>query len=628
MATSAEIFFRILYGTTYSFLHVLLLALLLVTPGDIINQSRTRHDIVSILIVAGAYVFAILVVTFVFFLRLFLKRAVLNSIPKSWVPIEKGDVSKPVRNMISAGLSRSAAIAFVSRPRVVPDELLDEMCPMLAAGVFMHGGRGSGGAQRDREGSAGGDIGEKEDGDDDDKQDRLEKAVRFKKVETMEMEKELGIDLPPCQAVWGAIEHPGWAPPDQVLNQSRASRAGGGGGGSGGSGAGAAPPPPPPPPTAAGGDPFDENINLQYSSVLAELPNLVEAKALTLAPPDPFSAADTPPLDADAVALLERPEYMGLREYLSHLAEIGVIDIQADAPSHEAPAPDGDPRALRDIVSSFATAYEYARFSTHLLTHDMFRQLMHDLAIILRRMTPLDPSVLEDDETDDGGYDKESAFSYSEADDQSGRPYFGQDSEDDEEDDIDNNPARSSPTTPPQSRSRHSSHLLTHHQQQQQYDPLPRHTSQLARSHSGSSGRSAETTTSSSGSSSTCSTHDSNGTSRRRRPSRQLINLDLASPSVSRSQRRAQQQPLLSPQNDNRQARRTSRINTRRPSSQPSSSNSFAQSRHPYALSSQPSSASLRSTNSSSSVIRLANRGEQSSGLPYVITTPTSQFDR
>lgn len=634
MATSADILFRILYGSAYTFLHVLLLALLLVTPGDIINQSRTRRDIVSILIVAGAYVFAILVVTFVFFLRLFLKRAVLNSIPKSWVSIEKGDVSKPVRSMISAGLSRSAAVAFVSRPRVVPEELLDEMCPMLVAGVFMHGGSG-GGAHHEKEGQGQIGDGDKEDDGpneglaaDGDGVGKLEKVVRFKKVETMEMEKELGIDLPPCQAVWGAIEHPGWAPPDQLLAPLRARAAGGGsGGGSGGAAAG----------------PLDENINLQYSTVLAELPNLVEAKALTLAPPDPFSLADPPLLDADAVALLERPPYMGLRDYLSHLAELGVIDMQADAPPRDAPAADGDPRSLREIVSSFATAYEYARFSTQMLFHETFRQLMHDLATILRRMTPLDPTVLEDDEDDeydDSGYDKEGSFSYSEADDRSGSPYFGGDSEEDEDGDIDNNAARSSLTTPPRSRSRHSTHLLTHHHHQQQqqplqspqsqlYDPLPQNTSQLARSQSGSSRRSAETTSSGSGSSSTCSTQNSDGTSRRRRPSRQITNPDLASPSVSRNQRRAQQQRLLSPRQDIRQARRPSRTNTRRPSSQASSANSFAQSRHPYAVSSQPSSSSLRSTASSGSVIRLANRGEQSPGLPYVIMTPTaSSHDR
>ncbi|CAK7233472.1 hypothetical protein SEUCBS140593_008614 [Sporothrix eucalyptigena] len=611
MASSAQVFFRIIYATVYLFLHVLLLALLLVTPGDIINQSRYRHDVVSILIVAACYIFAILVVTFVFFLRLFLKRAVLNSIPKSWIPIEKGDVSKPVRSMISAGLSRSAAIAFVSRPRVVPEELLDEMCPMLTTGMFMPGSGAEGGggpaAQQKPDG-------EKEGGN----APKAEQAVRFKKVETMEMEKELGIDLPPCQAVWGEIEHPGWAPPDQFLGRPGTRGAAspglaGGGAGAGGGGA---------------GDILDENINLQYSTVLAELPNLIEARALTLAPPDLISPADPPLLDADAVAWLERPAHMGLREYLSHLAGLGVIDLQAEAPSPGNRAgTDSDPRPLSAVVSSFATSYEYARFSTNMLSHEVFRQLMHDLATILRRMTPLDPNLLLDDDEDNDEYDREDNYSYTESDDRSGRPYFAGGNEQDDDDDIDNNAARSSSTTPPRSRSRHSSsHLLTHQQYQQcqvpsqTYDPSPRNTPHpaSARSLSGSSRRSAESGSTSSGSSTgSGSSKESDGTSRRRRPHRRpiarLADSSDASPSVSRDQRR-----------QGRSAHRTL-LPLRNPSSRASSANSFAQTRHPYAISHQPSTASLRSTASSGSVIRLADRNEQSSlGLPYVIMTPTT----
>ncbi|CAK7223621.1 hypothetical protein SBRCBS47491_005272 [Sporothrix bragantina] len=598
MASSAAVFFRIIYATVYLFLHVLLLALLLVTPGDIINQSRDRHDVVSILIVAACYVFAIIVVLFVFFLRLFLKRAVLNSIPKSWIPIEKGDVNKPVRSMISAGLSRSAAIAFVSRPRIVPEELLDEMCPMIVPSAIVRGGAGD---QEDKEdGGAGKGLAPKTD-----------KAVRFKKVETMEMEKELGIDLPPCQAVWGDIEHSGWAPPDRPHHRPGARGAGGPGMGGGGGGPGGS------------GNPLDENINLQYSTVLAELPNLIEAKAMTLAPPDPMSPADPPMLDADAVALLERPLYMGLREYIAHLAGLGVIDLQDDAPAH-----DSDPRPLSDVVSSFATSYEYARFSTHMLSHKIFRQLMHDLATILRRMTPLDPSVLDEYEEDANDYDSEDGLSYSESDNRSSRPYFA-----DEDDDIDNNAVRSSPTTPARSRSRHSSsHLLSHQQQQQQqqqtqaYDYAPQDALQPTRSRSSGSRRSviASSSNSASSSGSTCSSssinsQESGGTSRRRRRHRQqttdalLADSTEASPSVVRNQRRQgrkSRRPLLASQ---------------RPSSPASSANSFAQTRHPYALSNQPSSASLRSTASSGSVIRLADRTEEASlGLPYVVMTQSS----
>ncbi|CAK7213022.1 hypothetical protein SCUCBS95973_001658 [Sporothrix curviconia] len=619
MTSSAAVFFRIIYATAYLFLHVLLLVLLLVTPGDIINQSRDRHDIVSILIVAACYIFAILVVIFVFFLRLFLKRAVLNSIPRSWIPIEKGEVSKPVRSMISAGLSRSAAIAFVSRPRVVPKELLDEMCPMLVAGALIPGSSGAQegaalqGGEKEDEAALRGSV------------PKTEKAVRFKRVETMEMEKELGIDLPPCQAVWGEIEHPGWAPPDRPLCRPGARAAGGGGGGGGGGGAAAGSP-----------NPLDENINLQYSVVLAELPNLIEAKAMTLAPPDPMSASDPPMLDAEAVSLLERPLYMGLREYIAHLAGLGVIDLHAEAPVYDkGAAADGDPRLLGAVVSSFAASYEYARFSTHMISHKTFRQLMHDLATILRRMTPLDPGVLDDYDEDADDDERDDGYSYSESDNRSGRLYFAGDSEQDGYGDIDNNAARSSPTTPGRSRGRSSgAHLLTSQRRQQTqthtYDFSPQNARHLTMSRSASSRRSVITSSSSSsnssgtGSSSSSSSgksQGSDGTSRRRRrPRRQTTAPPLAdedgrdtSPSVGawdqRRQGKGGRRPLLAP---------------RRPSSRASSANSFAQTRQPYAVSNQPSSASLRSTASSGSVIRLADRNEEASlGLPYVITTQT-----
>ncbi|EPE07550.1 sucrase ferredoxin domain-containing protein [Ophiostoma piceae UAMH 11346] len=653
MASSLRLFFRVVYASIYTFLHILVVALLLVTPGDIINQSRQRHDIVPIIIVSVAYVAAIITVAFVFFLRLFLNRAVLNSIPKSWIPIGKGDVRKHVRKMIAAGLSRSAAIAFVSRPRIVSDELFEDMCPMLSAGARgAEGALMSGGMPNKTLGKGAQRASAEKEGEEyeSEKNNRAEidnekeindaqnpsapesisaspgsnkKAVRFKRVETVEKEKELGINLPPCLAVWGEIEHPGWAPPNQPVLGSRergarsASGSSGGGDGPGPADLGAA--------VVAAGALDGEDLTLQYSTVLAELPHLIEAKALTLAPPQ---------LDVEAVALLHRPIYMGLREYLAHLAELGVIDFTASGGSH------GDNRPLGDVLPSFVATYEYARFSTQMLRHEQFRQLMHDLATILRRMTPLDPNLLLDDggSDDDGdsysAYEKAGSYMYSEGD---SRPFYSgysgysghsqdstQSDDDDGVDGIDDVAARSSPTTPTRSRSRS-------YQKQQQRVPLP-HILARAASHSSSAARSQS-------SASRAST--ASGSPGRRGGSRLPQNEDEdvdESDGTSRRRRVPRSGALLQPR-----ARPRARDMRRVPSHASSSANSFAQSRNPYTVSSQPSSSSLRSAMSAapsvapstasarsastasdggSVIIRLADRNEQSQGLPYVLMLP------
>lgn len=123
--------------------------------------------------------------------------------------------------------------------------------------------------------------------------------------------------------------------------------------------------------------------DLQYSDIVTELPNLIEAKAVSLAPPDPaveaqaHFAQDTPMLpDAQIVALLQRPRTMGLRDYLARLASFGLLNPP-------------------DLGLRFLALYEYARFSTHALTEDEFREIMAVFADILNGMTVLDPDALE-----------------------------------------------------------------------------------------------------------------------------------------------------------------------------------------------------------------------------------------
>ena len=140
---------------------------------------------------------------------------------------------------------------------------------------------------------------------------------------------------------WGHIAHPGWASPAST-----------------------------------------DLPNLQYNNVVAELPNLIEAKAVSLAPPDPavedhaHTAQNTPILpDAQIVALLQRPRATGLRDYLARLSSFGLLN-----------PPSLGPR--------FLALYEYARFSTSPLTEEEFRATMAVFADILNGMTTLDPLAI------------------------------------------------------------------------------------------------------------------------------------------------------------------------------------------------------------------------------------------
>lgn len=223
------------------------------------------------------YVVTITVVSFVYLMRLYVNKTVLANIPKHWLPIEVGDVTKKVRAMIVEGLDKSSAIAFEARPRE-DDE----------------GGR-----------------------------------VVFVAGDGLGVSKELQ------HALWNDIEHKGWASPKSP-----------------------------------------DLPNLQYSTVLSELPNLIEAKAMTLAPPDPTSEDDAPVLDPEAIALLQRPADLSLRGYIDHLASLGVL-------------------TLDDTTTDFLQQYEYARFSTRPVSNARFRELMHLFAEILRLMTPLELGALD-----------------------------------------------------------------------------------------------------------------------------------------------------------------------------------------------------------------------------------------
>ncbi|KND94550.1 hypothetical protein TOPH_01305 [Tolypocladium ophioglossoides CBS 100239] len=292
-----RIFFRVVYGSIYFLFYLILVGLLLITPGDAIERSLQNGQNYNVLIVTISYVVTVVIVCFVYVLRLYINKTALAAIPKAWVPVEKGDVKDAVHKMIGAGLNRSAAIAYEARPRVD------------AWGREREPGRAEPQAR-----------------------------VALKKMETAA--DEFGITLPPHRAAWGEIEHCGWASPNSP-----------------------------------------DLPNLQYSTVLSELPNLIEAKALTMAPADQTSPSDPPMLDPEATGLLQRMPNMGLRDYVDYLADTGVINTDK-------------------TMADFLSQYEHARFSNRPISDARFRELMHLFAEMLRAMQPLDlgaPGGKDDD---------------------------------------------------------------------------------------------------------------------------------------------------------------------------------------------------------------------------------------
>ena len=183
----------------------------------------------------------------------------------------------------------------------------------------------------------------------------------------------LGREIPvdPAHPPWGRVMHDGWTSPEQ---------------------------------TAA-----NEMPNLQFAVVIKELPNLIEARAVSLAPPDPLSTPRGGAAVADPVVagVLSRPETMGMRDYLTKLALLGLVDPP--------------------IGQDFLAQYEYARFSGAPVSESEFRRLMASFATLLAAMTGLQPEIIKqiriqagDQVDEDGVLDSSSSlFSVSEPDNSS-----------------------------------------------------------------------------------------------------------------------------------------------------------------------------------------------------------------
>ncbi len=119
--------------------------------------------------------------------------------------------------------------------------------------------------------------------------------------------------------------------------------------------------------------------NLEFASVVNELIDLVEAKAVSLVPLDPLATPHedgTAPPDRRVIELLTRPDAMGMRQYLSILVELGVV-------------------LEGELSEQFLVNYERARFGATPVTEREFKQLMRMFAELLRSMHPVKIDMLD-----------------------------------------------------------------------------------------------------------------------------------------------------------------------------------------------------------------------------------------
>ena len=300
-----KLFFSILYKSVYTILCIVLLGLLFITPADAIKQALENNQLYNVFVIAGAYFVTIFFAVVIYASRLWTSNTVLKAIPKTYIPVEKGDVGEKVRKVIQGGLERSAAIAWEFRPRA---EVLTEAAE----------------AEAERRESI---------------TQVLEPEEKkwlglFRKKKSKQWKDEQAMVIPPYKHNWDGIAHSGWS------------------------------------------SPLSPDLpDVQYTSVIQELPNLVEARAVSVAPPDPSSTSDPPMPDLRAVDLLTRPLSMGLRDYIEHLIHLEIV-----------PSP--------SAASAFLDAYEHARFSAQTLSEPQFRDLMKLFAGLLRTMQALSPAMM------------------------------------------------------------------------------------------------------------------------------------------------------------------------------------------------------------------------------------------
>ncbi|KAK0314087.1 hypothetical protein LTR91_021789 [Friedmanniomyces endolithicus] len=148
------------------------------------------------------------------------------------------------------------------------------------------------------------------------------------------------IQIDPARPPWRIVRHPGWSSPSQR----------------------------------------DDNQypNVQFSDVIAELPNLIEARAVSLAPADPtMTPRDGRSIADPAVAdLLTRPATMAMRDYITQLSYLGLMNPP-------------------ETAQTFLRQYEHARFCGRPCTEDEFAKLMATFSDLLAGMVGLEPAIIE-----------------------------------------------------------------------------------------------------------------------------------------------------------------------------------------------------------------------------------------
>ncbi|TQS34308.1 hypothetical protein Golomagni_05314 [Golovinomyces magnicellulatus] len=84
------------YLGSYTVLNIVLIVLLLVTPGDAIRQALDNKQPYNVFAIAGTYFLTLILAITLYTSRRCAESATLKAIPKTWIPIEKGDESMDV----------------------------------------------------------------------------------------------------------------------------------------------------------------------------------------------------------------------------------------------------------------------------------------------------------------------------------------------------------------------------------------------------------------------------------------------------------------------------------------------------------------------------------------------------
>ncbi|KAK6433687.1 hypothetical protein LTR95_010129 [Oleoguttula sp. CCFEE 5521] len=146
------------------------------------------------------------------------------------------------------------------------------------------------------------------------------------------------LSVDPVKPHWGVIEHAGWSAPTLAAK----GRQGG----------------------------------LQFETVIKELPNLIEAQAVSLAPLVMDEQGSSIPEPAIVEVLMRHPK-MAVREYLTQLSYFGLVNPPA-------------------ISSDFLSRYERARFSGKPASELQFEDLMTTFALLLEGMVELPAAIIEE----------------------------------------------------------------------------------------------------------------------------------------------------------------------------------------------------------------------------------------